>query len=108
LHHHWNADEHRQRSFGLRQEVEHITDSQLQTAAPGLCKALFIEGVFYEDKRVEGWEKGALGRPLVKWARRRKQEREHEQAERDRAEAKDREDRWMATGGRASGADGLA
>lgn len=91
----------RQRSFGHTEDAERIAESGLLNNTPGRCKALFIEGVFYEDRRVEGWERGALGRPLVAWARLNKEHREKQQAERDAAEKQQLEESWNG-GGNAS------
>ena len=91
----------RERAFGHAEEAECITKSRLLDRTPGRCKALFIEGVFYEDRRVEDWEQGALGRPLVEWARRKKRQREEQQAERDEADKRELEQRWDRGGATA-------
>ena len=52
---------------GQASELKHICPSLRQQ-----CSAVYIEGVFYEDQRVSGWQQGALGRPIVAWAKERK------------------------------------
>ena len=88
----------RKRSFGHAHEVECITKSGLLDKVPGRCKALFIEGTFYEDQRVDGWKQGSLGRPLVEWAKQKKQQREMQQTERDNAEKRQLEQSWNKSG----------
>ena len=88
--------------------MECLTQSGLLDRAPGRCKALFIEGVFYEDRRVDGWENGALGRPLMKWAALKKQQREKNQTERDEAAQSELEQRWNRGGNTAKRRRGLS
>lgn len=57
--------------------------------------------MFYEDHRVEDWEQGALGRPLIEWARVKKRRREEQQAERDDADKRELEQRWDTGGATA-------
>ena len=87
--------------------MECLTKSGLLDRAPGCCKALFIEGVFYEDRRVEDWEQGALGRPIVEWAKRKKRQREEQQAERDEMDKRELEQRWDRGGATAKRRRGL-
>ena len=56
---------------GQASELKHICPSLRQQ-----CSAVYIEGVFYEDQRVSGWQQGALGRPIVAWAKERKRKLE--------------------------------
>ena len=50
---------------------------------------------------MDGWEQGALGRPLVEWARQNKQQREMQQRERDNAKKRQLEQSWNKSGNTA-------